>query len=82
MRTASLTSLFVTCLLILVVYIIALCSSINTTTFCFLHVCSILTPTLYTHYSQVLVYLFNTTLFWKIPYPFTALSLLYSLSSS
>jgi hypothetical protein len=28
-----------------VVYIIALCSSLNTTTFCFLHVCSILTET-------------------------------------
>jgi hypothetical protein len=27
------------------VYIIALCSSFNTTTFCFLHVCSVLTPT-------------------------------------
>jgi hypothetical protein len=36
---------FVTRLLILVVYIIALCSSINTTTFCFLHVCSDLDPT-------------------------------------
>jgi hypothetical protein len=39
MWTAFLTWLFVTCLLILVVYIIALCSSFNTTTFClFLHV--------------------------------------------
>jgi hypothetical protein len=27
------------------VYIVALCSSINTTTFCFLHVCSVLNPT-------------------------------------
>jgi hypothetical protein len=36
---------FVTCLLILVVYIISLCSSINTTTFCFLHVYSDLDPT-------------------------------------
>jgi hypothetical protein len=39
---------FVTRLLILVVYIIALCSSINTTTFCFLHVCSDLDLTLHT----------------------------------
>jgi hypothetical protein len=37
--------IFVTRLLILVVYIIALCSSINTTTFCFLHVYSDLDPT-------------------------------------
>jgi hypothetical protein len=36
--TASLMSHFVTCLLILVVYIIALCSSINTTTFFSLYV--------------------------------------------
>jgi hypothetical protein len=42
-----LTPLIVTCLLISVVYLIALCSSINTTTFCFLHVCSVLTPTPY-----------------------------------
>jgi hypothetical protein len=39
---------FATRLLILVVYIIALCSSINTTTFCFLHVCSDLDLTLHT----------------------------------
>jgi hypothetical protein len=36
--TASLMSHFVTCLLISVVYIIALCSSINTTTFFSLYV--------------------------------------------
>ena len=45
MCTASLTSFFIACLFILVVYIIALCSSINTTTFCRFYVCSVLTPT-------------------------------------
>jgi hypothetical protein len=46
--TASLMSHFVTCLLILVVYIIALCSSINTTTFFSLYVrcCPVLDLTL------------------------------------
>jgi len=45
MCTASLTSFFIACLIILVVYMIALCSSINTTTFCLFYVCSVLTPT-------------------------------------
>jgi hypothetical protein len=42
--TASLMSHFVTCLLILVVYIIALCSSINRTTFfsLYVHCCPVL----------------------------------------
>jgi hypothetical protein len=47
MWAASLTWLFVTCLLISVVYIVALCSSTNTTAFFSLYVCRVPDPTNY-----------------------------------